>query len=150
MNTPQSKKHDAGSADERDAYDQLQCYTLAHGGAAFIHQHVVDVWAAQHANESTKPIGLIFALVGLYLRVEKRYTGRHVQNVHMALARKKLEFPPISLPTDRGSMTAIDVMTASEGPERDRSIDQWCASVWAAYQVSHHTVIEFLQQHDIV
>ena len=50
---------------ERHAYDELQCYTLARGDLAFIHQHVVDAWAAQHADERTKPIGLTFALVGL-------------------------------------------------------------------------------------
>jgi hypothetical protein len=49
---------------EQDAYDELQCYTLAHPDPAFLHQHVVDAWAAQHADERTKPIGLTFVLIG--------------------------------------------------------------------------------------
>lgn len=32
---------------EPDAYNQLRCYTLVHGDPAFIHQHVVDAFAAQ-------------------------------------------------------------------------------------------------------
>lgn len=61
---------------ECDAYNELQCYTLGQGDLAFIHQHVVDSWTAQHADEQTKPISLTFALVGLYLHVEKGFSGR--------------------------------------------------------------------------
>ncbi|HXG53369.1 MAG TPA: DUF5946 family protein, partial [candidate division Zixibacteria bacterium] len=60
---------------EQQSYEQLQCYTLGHGGLEFIHQHVVDAWAAQHADEQTKPIRLTFALVGLYLHVERGFSG---------------------------------------------------------------------------
>ena len=38
------------SADE-DAYNELCCYTLTHGDPAFIHQHVVDAFAVQTADE---------------------------------------------------------------------------------------------------
>src|SRR5262247_2885212 len=72
-----------------DAYNELCYYTLAHRDPSFIHQHVVDAFAAQNADEQTKPIKLTFALVGLYLHVEKRFSGRKVQRVHMDLARKK-------------------------------------------------------------
>src|SRR5688500_4296697 len=54
----------------QDRYEELCCYTLAHGHAAFIHQHVVDAQAAQAAGEHTKPIAITFALAGLYLHVE--------------------------------------------------------------------------------
>ena len=74
---------------EQRAYDELQCYALAHGGAQFIHQHVVDAWAAQQADQHTKPIGLTFALVGLYLHVDRGFSGRQVQRVHLALGRRK-------------------------------------------------------------
>ena len=58
---------------EQDAYNDLCGYTLTHGGATFIHQHVVDAFAAQRADEQSKPIGVTFALVGLYLHVERAY-----------------------------------------------------------------------------
>jgi len=60
---------------EQQAYNQLQCYTLEHGGPEFIHQHVVDAWAAQYADENSKPIVLPFTLAGLYLHLEKGVHG---------------------------------------------------------------------------
>jgi hypothetical protein len=56
-------------------YHELRAYSLAHRDPNFLHQHVVDAFAAQCANERTKPITLTFALVGLYLHVEKKQTG---------------------------------------------------------------------------
>ena len=47
-----------------EAFDELCAYTLTRGDAEFIHQHVVDTFAAQTANEFTKPITLTFALEG--------------------------------------------------------------------------------------
>jgi len=135
---------------EQQAYEELQCYTLGHGGPEFIHQHVVDAWAAQHADEQTKPIGLTFALVGLYLRVERMLSGRQVQRVHMQLGRNKRTWPSFPLPRDRGSVTAVEVMAAEAGPERDRAIDSWCASVWGAFSDSHLAVAELLEQHGII
>ena len=135
---------------ERDAYNELQCYTLAHRDPAFIHQHVVDVFAAQQATAETKPIALTFALVGLYLHVEKGFTGRQVQRAHMALARHKRSWPSFSLPADRGPITAVDVMSTPGGRERDEAIDRWCVSVWTAFDESHEAVEGLLRQHGIL
>ncbi len=41
-------------------------------------------------------------------------------------------------------MTATDVMRAPPGPERDRAIDAWCASVWSAYRDSARDAIATL------
>lgn len=140
---------DRSSLSEQDAYNELQGYTLAHGDPSFIHQHVVDAYAAQHATEAGKPIGLTFALVGLYLHVEKRRSGRDVQRVHMLLGQRKRKWPSFPLPRGRGSITAIDVIAAPAGPERDRAIDAWCASVWEAFRESHRAVAELLREHGI-
>ena len=134
---------------EEDAYDELQCYTLERGDAAFIHQHVVDAWAAQHADEHSKPIGVTFALVGLYLHLERGFTGRQVQRAHMALARQPRSWPSFSLPHDRGSVTTSQVVATPAGAERDEAIDAWCASVWAAFHDSHQAVAELLKRHGI-
>jgi Family of unknown function (DUF5946) len=139
----------SGLASERDAYDELCCYTLAHGAPPFIHQHVVDAFAAQRADGQSKGIGVTFALVGLYLHVEKQFSGRQVQRVHMLLGRQKRQWPTFVLPRDRGSMTAADVMAAPPGPERDRAIDAWCVSVWNAFADSRQTVVDLLNQHGI-
>lgn len=45
--------------DEQTAYHELQAYSITHGDPAFIHQHVVDAWTLQHADEHTKPIAIV-------------------------------------------------------------------------------------------
>ncbi len=137
------------AASEQRAYDELQCYTLAHGDPAFVHQYVVDAWTAQHADDRTKPIALTFALIGLYLHVERGFTGRQVQRVHMALAKRRWSWPSYVLPRGRGSMTATRVMAAPPGAGRDRAIDAWCAAVWDAYRENRGTVVALLERHGV-
>jgi len=52
---------------ERETYDLLWAYTVTHADPDFVHQHVVDTFAAQAATAWTKPIALAMSLVGLYL-----------------------------------------------------------------------------------
>lgn len=76
---------------ELDAYHELCGYTLTHGDPAFIHQHVVDAYAAQSATAETKPITLMFALIGLCLHVERQLNGRQVQRALTSISRAKRE-----------------------------------------------------------
>ena len=128
-----------------DAYHELSAYTLAHGAREFIHQHVVDAFAAQQADDRSKPIGVTFALVGLYLHVVRNCTGRQVQQAHMRLARRKQRWPSFALPGDRGSITAADVLAAAAGPARDAAIHAWCVSVWTAYAANQPEVEALLR-----
>ena len=125
---------------EGDAYDELRFDTLSRGDAAFVHQHVVDAWTAQHADATTKPIALAFALVGLCLHVERGSTGREVQLAHVKLARQRRQWPAFELPARRGEVTVRDVLLAEGAEERDIAIDEWCACVWSAYSSSHDAV----------
>ena len=129
----------------REAYDQLCCYTLALRDPSFIHQHVVDAFAAQTADPHTKPITLAFALIGLYLHVEKHFSGRQVQLAHIFLARRKRQWPPFPLPPVRGPLTASDVIVTPAGSLRDKAIHDWSVSVWTAFQASHKTVADLTQ-----
>ena len=131
-----------------DAYDELYVYTM--GRAGFILQHVVDAFGAQTASKDTKPIGVTFALAGLFLRVERQYSGRQVQQVHVKLAKNRTQWPGIPLPEDRGSMTAVDVLAVAAGPDRDLAIDAWCRSVWAAFQGSHRLIADLLREHQVI
>ena len=129
-----------------DAFDELRCYTLTHGDPAFIHQHVVDAFAAQNADEQTKPIKLTFALIGLCLHVEKQFSGKEVQRAHQFLARRRRSWPRFPLPRERGSVTVEDVIAVPGGPERDKAIHDWCVSVWDAFRDSHQAVKEVLDE----
>ena len=131
---------------DEDASNELAAYTLAHGDPAFIHQHVVDAFAAQHATEDSKPIGVAFALIGLYLHLERGRTGREIQRAHMRLGRRRRQWPAFEPPPTRGEITIHDVLAAAPGPERDHAIDDWCASVWQAWSGSHERVAALLRE----
>ena len=133
------------AADLREYYNQLAYYTLAHPDPSFIHQNVVDAYTAQCADKDTKPIALYFALVGLYLMLEKRYSGKDVQRIHMRMGKAKKEWPIFDLPEQRGVLNVVDVVRTPAGPERDRMIRKWCASVWEAYRENHERIAELVK-----
>jgi Family of unknown function (DUF5946) len=133
------------SAAEHEQFNELASWTLSLPTGGFIHQHVVDAWAAQHADENSKPIGVAFALIGLYLHLEKGFTGREVQQAHMRLAQPRgrgpgrKDWPRFALPRQRGSVTVGDVIGTVES-ERAAAIDRWCQSVWEAWRENHEDV----------
>ena len=130
---------------EQELFDELSFYTLAHGDPAFLHENSADAWRAQHVDETTKPMAVIFAVMGLYLYLEKGFTGKQVQRVHMQLARSRKIWPSFSLPSDRGTMTVADVASVPPGVERDAAIHQWCSVVWKAWRGSREPIAALLR-----
>jgi Family of unknown function (DUF5946) len=130
-----------------ELYNQLAFYTLAHPDPAFIHQLVVDAYTAQHADENTKPIAVIFALIGLYLHLEKGYTGKQVQRAHMQLAKWPNHWPKLSLPNDHAEIGVQQVLAIEPGQARDAMIDRWCASVWTTWGDSRPQIIEISRKY---
>jgi hypothetical protein len=129
----------------QDAYNELAYYTLAHSAPSFIHQHIVDAFMAQHADEHTKPIAITFALVGLYLHIETGSSGKQVQQAHMQLAKRRriwLTFKPLGR---RGDVTVQDALAAPPGQERDNAIRAWCGSVWEAWKESQQQVRDLVK-----
>jgi hypothetical protein len=131
---------------DQQLYDELAYYTLSLGDATFIHQHIVDAFCAQHADKDTKAIAITFALAGLYLYLEKNYTGRQVQLAHVRMAKRRKKWPVFDLPEKRGDITVVDALNASPGVERQAMIRKWCESVWAAYNPSHQEVAYLVQK----
>jgi len=129
-----------------ESYYALSYYTLTHPGSSFIHQHIVDAYTAQTADASTKPISLVFALAGLYLYIEKNFTGKQVQQAHMQMAKNKRPWPSISLPAKRGEINVLNVMAAAPGPERDALIKDWAAGVWKAFDINRDIIIGIVQE----
>ena len=56
---------------------------------------------------------------------------------------------PIQLPQPRGSITAIDVIAAPAGPERDAAIDRWCETVWKAFSDSRDVIVRLVAENGI-
>jgi hypothetical protein len=127
---------------DQDLYNELAFYSLGHPDPAFIHQNVVDAYAAQHVDESSKPIYIVFALIGLYLCVEKNFTGKQAQKAHMQLAKTRRQYTPPPIPRDRGAITIRDVLAAPPGLARDAMIHRWCVSAWEAWHESREPIVQ--------
>jgi hypothetical protein len=125
--------------------NELTYYTLAHGDRDFIHQHLVDVYGAQHVRVSKSTIGAAFALAGLYLALEKGFTGRRVQKMHMLMASKSKDWPRFIPPANTGPLTVASVLKVAAGPERDQELMRWCASVWSAWSVEQERVRQMME-----
>lgn len=128
------------SGECRRRFDDLSFWTLARRDAQFVHQYAVDAYAAQHARVSGPTISAAFPLVGLYLAVEKGWSGRQVQRTHQLLATRAKEWPRFLPPADLGTMTVLDVVGCARGPDRGQALLRWCASVWDAWKADHERV----------
>ncbi|MGH7245990.1 MAG: DUF5946 family protein [Candidatus Levyibacteriota bacterium] len=129
------------------AFHELSYYTLSHKTEEFIHQYIIDAFAAQTADEKTKPVKINFGLIGLYLHLEKGYSGKQVQLAHMQLTKYKKFLPVIVLPKNRGDITVLEVLKEPEGLARDEKIEEWMLEVWQAYASEHKKIADFLQKY---
>jgi hypothetical protein len=130
-----------------EKFHELSYYTLAQPREYFIHQHTVDAYAAQTADENTKPIKIVFALVGLYLYVEKGFSGREVQLFHMKMAKHKVEWPAIVLPKEKGGISVEAILETTLDVEKDKKIKLWCEEVWNAFSANRKVIIELVAQY---
>ncbi len=144
---------DAPAADERvnaspecwSLHGELTAYTVTRGDSDFVHQLLVDTYAAQHANELSRPIGVAFALIGLYLTYEKGYNGRQVQHLHMLLARRSKQWPTFPRPASTSALTVLDVLQCEPGDARDAMLRAWGRSVWEAWVTEHARIRELFE-----
>jgi hypothetical protein len=114
-------------------FSDLSCYTVAKQDAGFIHQHAVDAYAAQHAGGKTRNITVAFGLIGLYLALERGYTGKQVQRAHQQIARVQKDWPRLEPPARPACLTVMDVLSVPDGPGKDAVIRQWMTEVWASW-----------------
>ena len=127
---------------EEELLHELTACTLTLGDATFVHQHVVDAWAVQNATEDSKPIAVMFGLIGLYLHLERGFNGREVQRAHMQLGTPRRTWSMPELPERRGAIRVGDVLAAVPGLELQVMIDIWCNSVWEACETLHSHIAE--------
>ena len=136
---PDRKANASGEC--RALMNELSYYTLAHQDPKFIHQHLVDAYGAQHVvPQSKSTIGAAFTLAGLYLAVERGFTGRQVQKMHMLMANRSRDWPRFNPPASVGRVTAADVLAVEPGPARDEAMMTWCKSVWHAWAADQDRV----------
>lgn len=123
-----------------ELFGELSAYEIEVSDFRFLHQYSVDAYGAQHTGDSTRNITTVFSLVGLYLAIEKGYTGRQVQLTHMELAKQKVQWPRLSSPVSHNEVTVNDVMQAEPGKARDAMQRKWMEAVWKEWSEHHEWV----------
>ena len=121
-------------------FSDLQCYTVAKQDPEFIHQHVVDTYEAQHAGGPTRTITVAFGLIGLYLAVEKGYTGRQVQLARMRIAKVRKVWPRLEPPGQPALLTVMDVLCSGPDADKDRMVRKWMTVAWESWADRHDWV----------
>jgi hypothetical protein len=116
------------------------------GDGEFIHQYAVDTYAAQHAGDNAKPIGITFALAGLYLAHEHGYTGKQVQIAHMLLAKASKSWPQFEQPEEKASVTVLDVLNTPED-QRNEMLREWGRAVWRVWTPEHAKIAALVHKH---
>jgi hypothetical protein len=114
-------------------FSDLSCYSVSKRDAEFIHQYAVDTYEAQHAGGKTRNITVVFGLIGLYLALEKSYTGKQVQRAHVQIARVRKDWPRLDPPLRPAAITVLDVLGVSDGPDKDALIRRWMEAVWESW-----------------
>ena len=106
------------------------------------HQTCVDAYAAQHTGPRMKPITLCFALNGLFLVIERRWSGIAAREAHAHLAKTvpHQSWPRLRKPDDVGSVTVLDVVLAADPEDQAVAIEKWGTSVWEAWSPVHDDI----------
>ncbi len=134
----------------KNKYYELSLYTLVHRDPEFLHQYIVDAYAAQHSAESGKPLGTASALIGLYLFAEKGYSSKQAQKAHMILGNKMKAWPVFPVSKGKAKLTVIDALNAPAGPERDEMIRSWARAVWDMWRLQHGRIEELIEVEGLV
>jgi hypothetical protein len=131
----------------RQLYNEISAFTFSLGDPDFIHQLVVDSYAARHSGPGVKTITTAFALIGLYLVFEHSYTGREVQRAHMVLARKRRQWPHFQPPTVRSAITVRDVAMNLRSDNYRELVTGWAESVWEVWKPERDNIAGLLDEY---
>ena len=104
------------------------------------HQMTVDAYHAQHVAATSPPIAPAFALIGLYLALERGLDGLRVRDAHGFLARTRRDWPRFEPPMHDWPVTVRDVATADGPVAHLEQVRRWGASAWEGWLADQQRV----------
>ncbi len=119
-------------------FSELSFFTLSNNDKRFIHQLIVDAYGAQHAGGCTKDITVIFALIGLCLVVERNYTGKQVQLLHIRISKQNWSY--LEPPKHPASIKINDVVKVITDSQKELLIHNWVKAVWDSWAEQHNYI----------
>jgi hypothetical protein len=150
--TPWALDEDLRASPEcRRACGEVAAFAYEHpaelGG---LHQLVVDAYGVQHAGEPTRPIRVVYGLVGLYLALECGVDGPGVRDVHSAMGRPAADWPSFDEPRPTGGITVADVLHAGRDAGsvqgHANAVRRWAGEVWAAWSDRREDVVALTER----
>ena len=142
--SPAERLNASGECQEK--YYELTCWTLVRHDGRFIHQHAVDAYAARHGGGERTVLPTAFGLIGLCLALEKGFTGRQVQLVHVKMGKKRRDWPVLEPPEHPAGLTVNDVVRAGTDREKEEMLMRWAAAVWKSWEPRHQAVREMAER----
>jgi hypothetical protein len=128
-------------------YGEVQGYEYEHQAAlGQWHQLLVDTYAAQHVGERSAAITGAFALIGLYLAHERRWSGLAVRDAHQWLANRDSTWPRFSSPSQPAPATIQDLALAGTTAEYVVALHHWSRAVWDSWGAEHASVGELIDE----
>jgi hypothetical protein len=130
-------------------YGEVQGFELTHAELVRdYHQLAVDAYAAQHAPRdrggAIPPIGVAYALVGLYLALDRGVPGVEVRAAHQRMGKPDPSWPRLPAPRETGALTVLEVAAAGvmvDSPAgHGRAVWAWATAVWRAWAAEHAAV----------
>jgi hypothetical protein len=123
-------------------------FELSHVAAlGGFHQLLVDTYGAQHPGPPSKPIRLVYSLVGLHLALEQGFNGLEVRQVHQRMGKPRADWPVFARPAHLGLLTVDALARAGADAEsvegHARALREWAADVWRAWSSEHEAVRAF-------
>ncbi len=110
------------------------------------HQLLVDTYGAQHVGPRSPAITGAFGLIGLYLTLERGWTGLRVRAAHQALAARYRDWPLLGRPPEAASMTVQDLAFAGTPAEYVEVLHDWAGTVWASWRREHPRIAELVRE----
>ena len=131
-----------------ELHTQVQAYELEHPWLlSRCLQLRVDTYAAQHSGDQTSALSLAFALIRLFLALERGASGLDVRTAHQKLARRNITWPRLERPLSVGSLTVQALADVASPQAYADQVQSWAADVWDAWGARHDEVAELVRQH---
>lgn len=126
------------SAECWQLHGEVVGFELAHAELARrFHQLTVDAYGAQHSGGDGRGIRIAYSLVGLYLALDRGWTGEAVRGAHQRMGRPQPHWPAFTRPAQVGLLTVLDVaeagVWAGSVSGHSAAVQRWAAAVWAAW-----------------
>jgi hypothetical protein len=105
-----------------------------------VHQLSVDTYAVQHAGGAHPDKSIAIHLCGLHLVLERGMAPTKVPGLLQRLAETVQVWPHFPPPTDRGTLTVLDVALSDSVQAHIETVQAWAGMVWGAWS-PHHTKV---------